>query len=322
MEKKFLISIDTEGDNLWKWKQGDEIKTENARFLPRFQTLCDKYGFKPTYLTNYEMACDDYFVSFAGEAAKDGRCEIGMHLHAWNCPPEYPLKTRDDVTPGAPYLIEYPEKIMDEKVAFMTQLLTEKFGTAPVTHRAGRWAMNDTYFRILDKYGYKTDCSVTPGKSWKHAAGQSPDSMGSDYTDSPVRPYEIDNTGIIEVPVTVRENHRLHHNPGEGIKKAIRNRYRSIKGQGKIWLRPDGRNIDDLLYLTNLIAESPRDDYLMFMLHSSEFMPGCNPRFSTEHEIDSLYNDLECLFDKISEKFDGITIGNYSASIEKRNLRR
>ncbi len=52
----FLITIDTEGDN--SWQNHDRITTENTRFLPRFQALCEKYAFKPVYLTNYEMAMD------------------------------------------------------------------------------------------------------------------------------------------------------------------------------------------------------------------------------------------------------------------------
>ncbi|NOM63837.1 deacetylase, partial [Klebsiella pneumoniae] len=37
----FLITIDTEGDN--RWQKHDSITTENARYLPRFQQLCEKY---------------------------------------------------------------------------------------------------------------------------------------------------------------------------------------------------------------------------------------------------------------------------------------
>ncbi len=59
----FLITIDTEGDNLWQ--KHDSITTENARYLPRFQQLCEKYGFKPVYLTNYEMAIDPFYIEFA-----------------------------------------------------------------------------------------------------------------------------------------------------------------------------------------------------------------------------------------------------------------
>ena len=47
----FIITIDTEGDNLWQNHR--VIKTENARYLARFQTLCERFGFKPVWLTNY-----------------------------------------------------------------------------------------------------------------------------------------------------------------------------------------------------------------------------------------------------------------------------
>lgn len=49
--KTFLITVDTEGDNLWQWKPGEKITTENSLFIPRFQELCEKYGLIPTYLT-------------------------------------------------------------------------------------------------------------------------------------------------------------------------------------------------------------------------------------------------------------------------------
>ena len=88
--KKFLITIDTESDNQWDYD--NPISTENAKFLPRFQELCERYKFKPTWLTNYEMANDDFFCHYMKEKQDDCLCEIGMHLHAWNTPPDYSLK--------------------------------------------------------------------------------------------------------------------------------------------------------------------------------------------------------------------------------------
>nr|BAE19861.1 lipopolysaccahride biosynthesis [Edwardsiella tarda] len=73
----FIITIDTEGDNLWQ--NHDRITTENARYLPRFQQLCEKYGFKPVYLTNYEMASDPVYVEFAQDVIARGCGEVGMH---------------------------------------------------------------------------------------------------------------------------------------------------------------------------------------------------------------------------------------------------
>lgn len=46
--KYFIITIDTEGDNLWEWKEGTPIGTENVKYLSRFQELCSQYRFKPT----------------------------------------------------------------------------------------------------------------------------------------------------------------------------------------------------------------------------------------------------------------------------------
>src|SRR5260221_5881140 len=62
-ETPLLITIDTEGDDLWSRPR--EITTRNARFLPRFQSLCERYRLKPVYLANYEMAMSDAFVEFA-----------------------------------------------------------------------------------------------------------------------------------------------------------------------------------------------------------------------------------------------------------------
>ena len=65
MCKYFIITVDTEGDDLWSYKLGDFISTKNADFIQPFQALCEKYGFKPVYLTNYEMANNNSFVKQA-----------------------------------------------------------------------------------------------------------------------------------------------------------------------------------------------------------------------------------------------------------------
>src|SRR5262252_5784664 len=100
-ETPFIITIDTEGDDIWSKPR--EITTRNAGYLPRFQALCERFGFKPVYLTNYEMAMSDAFVEFGRDALARGVGEIGMHLHAWNSPPIVPL-TSDDFR-FQPYLI-------------------------------------------------------------------------------------------------------------------------------------------------------------------------------------------------------------------------
>jgi len=52
-------------------------------------------------------------------------------------------------------------------------------------------------------------------------------------------------------------------------------------------------------------------DYVEFMLHSSEFMPGGSPTFKTESDIAILYNDLEQLFAYLSSRTKGMTLSEY-----------
>ncbi len=93
--------------------------------------------------------------------------------HASACveqPPTEPL-TADDWR-HKPYLIEYSDAMMREKVDYMTRLLEDTFQTKMVSHRAGRWAFDERYARLLVEYGYQVDCSVTPRVNWKTAKGR------------------------------------------------------------------------------------------------------------------------------------------------------
>lgn len=306
--KHFIITIDTEGDNLWKWKPGQEVTTKNVQYLKRFQELCAQYGFKPVWLSNWEMISDPLFVEFINRNAEAGNCELGMHLHAWNNPPFYELPRGEHS--GAPYLIEYPREIMEAKIAAITEKMKEQFGYVPVSHRAGRWAMNDTYFELLYQYGYRIDCSYTPGISWRDSLGQTPGFAGPDYRKASrdIQKYK----GIVEVPVTVEYTHRMFLDKNKSWKSNIKTALFGMAGQN-IWLRPGRDNRKDMLWM----IEKNRNgdgDYLMFMLHSSELMPGGSPTFKDAEAVEVLYGKLQVLFDVIKDSYEGCTLEEYVKS--------
>lgn len=58
-------------------------------------------------------------------------------------------------------------------------------------------------------------------------------------------------------------------------------------------------------------ALSTKRDYVEFMLHSSEFMPGGSPKFTSESAIEQLYQCLESLFARASVHFQGHTLSQY-----------
>lgn len=292
--KYFIITVDTEGDNGWAYRDGDVIKTENTRFIPRFQELCEKYSFQPVYLTDYEMACDDRFINYIKPKVDSGLCEVGIHVHAWNNPPLYELKR---IFKGNPYLIEYPFDIMRQKFSVTYNLIKERIGIAPVSHRAGRWVMNEDYFHLLEDFDIGVDCSVTPGVSWANTPGATI-AGGTDYSKETNRVYKI--CGVLEVPITI-----VSMRFGEGsLKSQLKH---LIKGRN-VWLRPATTSLRDM----KRILDAPRCDYVEFMLHSSELMPGGSPFFIDEISIERLYSDMDCLFDYARSKgYNGITLKDY-----------
>jgi hypothetical protein len=310
--KYFLITIDTEGDNLWEWNRKDKIQTENTLYLSRFQQICDEYGFKPVWLTNYEMISDPRYVDFISNVEERNTGEIGMHLHAWNSPPDYMLQRGQE---GKPYLIEYPDDIIEEKIAHITELIKSRTGISPVSHRAGRWATNERYFHYLMEYQYKVDCSVTPHIDWRTMPGMTKGFYGSNYINMPDKTFYIqDNNSkkkqsILEVPVTIRDVHRFIMPDFLSLKKMAGSLYRMVKGQ-TIWLRPNGKNNNKMKYIVQQSVKS-EDEYIMFMLHSSELMPGGSPLFRTIEDIDKLYHDMEELFKYIARNFTGITLRDF-----------
>jgi hypothetical protein len=199
---------------------------------------------------------------------------------------------------------------MKEKINFLSEKLTQTFNTTIMSHRSGRWAMNQTYFDLLIDSGIKIDCSVTPYVSWKKSKGLTTGSIGSDYTGCSETSFAVkhgsQNSFLFEIPVTIRVLRTLFFTDPQTVFSDLK---RFIFGK-PVWLRPNGNNLREMLALIEYIRKS-NGDYLMFMLHSSEFMPGGSPNFKTEESIEKLYNDINIIFENIHRDFQGITLKDY-----------
>lgn len=306
----FLLTIDTEGDDLWSRPR--EITTRNLAYLPRFQALCERFGFKPTYLTNWEAVNDEGYQEFAKNVLARGQGEVGLHIHSWNSPPLVPL-TADDFH-HQPYLTEYPEALLREKVRVMTDRLEQVFGRKMLSHRGGRWAFDAAYARALVDNGYLVDCSVTPHRSWRSSKGDPAGPGGPDHSGAPEEPYYVQfgpgKPRLLELPMTIMR--RPCHGPELWLRKALkRQAYRAD------WMRPDGHNLQRLLRVVDDVAALDRD-YLEFTLHSSEFMPGGSPTFRSEGDIERLYDHLERLFERVRRRFVGATLSSFARSFMRR----
>ena len=153
---------------------------------------------------------------------------------------------------------------------------------------------------------------------------------GPDYTRFPDRAYFLDLTDIskpgdsplLEVPLTVQRPdqriakflHQLVRRAPRLLRAAVNRLYPAVAQ-----LRPQKGNLRELLGILKQAKRQGRD-YVEFMLHSSEFMPGGSPNFRTDSDIETLYGDLEELFSVArAEGFQGSTLSDYrKAFVESR----
>jgi hypothetical protein len=331
-EVPFLITIDTEGDDLWG--RPLHITTRNAGYLPRFQALCERHGFKPVYLTNHEMACSEAFVAFGRDVAARDAGEIGMHLHAWNSPPIVAI-TEDDFL-HQPYLIEYPDALMREKIKRLTGLLQERFDREIVSHRAGRWAFDGRYAAMLSQAGYLVDCSVTPGVDWRGNPGHPQGDGGSDYSRFPLEPYFLDPAdisrpaaeGLLEVPMTIVRG-ALPERAAWAYRLPLLRRVANRVSPAATWLSPlqpalrapFEHNVELMMQAARAALERGAP-HLEFMLHSSELMPGGSPSFADASDIDRLYDALEALFGMLAPRCRGMTLKEFRSFHLRRGRSR
>jgi len=313
----FLITVDVEGDNLWSKPR--KITTENAKYLLRFQLLCEKYAFRPTYLVNYEMAMSQEFQELGCGVIKNNSGEIGCHVHSWNNPPLYKLTEDDLVT--HPYLFEYPKKIIRQKLDFMTKLLEDTFHVKINSHRAGRWGFNEIYAQVLLEYAYCVDCSVTPFVSWSQNKGDPNQEGGPDYSNFLDRSYFLDLNNIskegestlLEIPVTIIEDQSSVLNYYKKLFKhyLFNNKKNKVLTSSNVsWFRPMKKNLKDMLRIVD-ICRKKDSEYVEFMIHSSELMPGGSPYFRTSKDIEKLYSDIDILFCEASKTFKGRTLKEF-----------
>jgi hypothetical protein len=312
-ETPFVITVDTEGDDIWSRPR--EITTHNARCLPRFQTLCERYGFRPVYLANYEMANCAEFVDFARDVLNRDAGEIGMHLHAWNTPPLVP-RTDDDFR-YQPYLTEYPDDVMRAKIRVMTVLLEERFGRRVVSHRAGRFGFDGRYAAMLLEEGYLVDCSVTPGVDWSTTPGAPDGAGGPDYRAFPDHPYFLTpgdiatpaRRGLLEVPVTIGTSGLYRAAPWAyrlPVAGPIFNRISPMRS----WACPGENGLAGMLRAARA-ARAGAAVCVEFLVHSSELMPGGSPRFRASADIERLYASLEVLFEDLAAWCRGTTLAEF-----------
>ena len=181
---------------------------------------------------------------------------------------------------------------------------------------------------MLAESGYLVDSSITPHISWESRLGDPKKSGGSNYYNFPENCYWIDlddinkastSSPLLEVPVTVTYLEgffasvlRRMFSDGS-FPSLVINRLFSRPSM----LRPTGSNLGDIsLILKKALREAW--PYVLFMLHSSELMPGGSPSFSDSKSIEKLYADLDMLFKTAYRDFEECSLSEFHRSFGRQ----
>jgi hypothetical protein len=322
---KVIITIDTEADNQWGLAPSQE--TENIRFIPRFQALCERYRFAPTYLCTYEIASAKAFDDILRPLHASGCAEIGAHLHPWTTPP---LSRWDRGEKALAYPSELPIGVYASKLESLTELLADKIGAPPRSYRAGRWGLSAAHVPVLLRHGYIVDCSVTPLVRWTDRGAQE---HGQDFVDAPVRPYFMawgdpareGTSSLLEVPVTIlytnalmRRSPMLRGVYGRHRRSTLArllNRTFVIAPQ---WFRPFA---DMTVGRLRAVFDTARDldlPVIEMMFHSSELMPKGSPHSPDEEAVERLFERLDGTFAFLArEGVEGSTLTAFAEPISR-----
>lgn len=307
---KFIITVDTEADN--QWQRSKNISLENIKHIPRFQELCQKYNFNPTYLVTYEVATDNTSSNILSTLAKDNKAEIGAHLHPWTTPP-YTRDMEWEMTHHR-FPSELPLEELGQKIRSLTEGIKSKFNIEPKSFRAGRWGFDSNVARVIKEYGYIADSSITPGISWKRTTGDPKGVGGPNYKNAQIVPYElsIDNilengkSGVIEIPMTILPT-------GSLVERSLRKVFHKNR-----WLRifPETKASDLVeIYKTASRLALP---YIQFMIHSSELMSGGSPYSKEKKNVENTYYILESFFDFLTtNSVGGVSLSQFALSFAK-----
>jgi len=323
---KFIITIDTEGDN--QWDHGRTLTVENIRYVPRFQELCEKYLIKPTYLVTSEVCEDSYAKNIFTEYISTGKAEIGAHLHSWTTPPFLNSDGFRENDSNHAFATELPRHLVAAKIKHLTSQIENSFGKRPSSFRSGRYGFDANLAEVLTENFYLVDSSVTPFVSWEEHSGIPGGKGGPDFIDNLPLPsiYNFNSGSLVEIPITIlptrfplNKNVSLARDYFKNVNNSL-----ILRGFRKVffrtqpyWLRPTPDM--DIRMLNELLIETinKRLPFIVMMFHSSELMPGCSVYRPDNESIENLYELLEAFFIELHDK----EIGSFTLTEAAQNYK-
>jgi hypothetical protein len=288
-----MVVVDTEEEFDWDAPVSRQATSVTAmRHIERTQTLCGAVGLVPTYVIDYPIATQPAGYDMIRSWAKEGRCDIGAHLHPWVNPPfDEQLNGRNT------YLCNLPASLQRAKMRQLHQAIVQNVGVVPRVFKAGRYGIGRDGLAVFDELGLVVDASVNPCMDFT-ADG------GPDFSYFDARPFWIDQQQhVVEVPCTHgfvgwargqgrwlrRAAESLPGLPGPGILSRL-------GAVNRVMLSPEGNTLPEMIALTRALLA---DGLTLFSLtfHSPSVVPGHTPYVRSQADLSVFLTTIERYFE-------------------------
>ncbi len=285
------VIVDTEADFDWTGPfSREEHSLRSIAGIGRVQELFDRFGVRPTYLVDYPVATDPAAIRTLGALLDQGRCDIGVQLHAWTTPPFDELLCERNS-----YGCNLPRHLQEAKLATLMAAVARAFTIKPRVFKAGRYGFADVSAELLEEADFLVDTSVLPFTALTQQGGPT-------FHGVPDGPYWFgQRRPMLELPVTRHFAGLLRRCAPGRVHRLVDNRLgRGIRLPGifarlglldRLTLTPEGMTYENMRDLAaGLVADGRR--VLTLSFHSPSLAPGNTPYVRSEAELQSFLERL------------------------------
>lgn len=290
-----LLSLDVEEEGLFRRRyqcRGPQVR--NVECLKKLFPILER-GARPTFFCAYSVLTNEDALGALDTVRKYG--EVGAHLHHWNTPPIGPNIPGDGILEAVP-AAQLPLQCLDAKLEHLLEACRAYAGDAVCSFRMGRWDLHGDMLPFLQARGIKVDASVRPLHCF------SDKNLGPDHFCAPRDPYWIPVNGekILEVPLTVTPLlSPLTLIPNRAAwGKRLRE---TLRYWGALALLPVEHPLWLMKLTTNLHLNSGATT-LSLTWHSSDLMPGGNPRLPDEAAVNAFIVKVSRYLDWLEHNFN------------------
>ena len=292
-----VVVVDTEEEFDWSapFDRG-ATSVRHMRRIGRFQSVCEAWGVRPTYVVDYPIADQSDGVEALAPLFRDGRALIGAHLHPWVSPPHEEAVSARNSYPG-----NLPRALERAKLAALRDRIEAAFGTRPRIYKAGRYGIGPNTFALLQELGFDVDLSPAPPFDLRGDGGP-------DYSGRGLQPQW--HGGVLSIPGTGAlvgwlPDPRLYASATRVKPLRLGGILARIGAVERLALSPEGQTLDDMTRLLRwLHARGER--LFVLSLHSPSLEPGHTPYVRTEGELADFLGVLDGFLRVFMREFGGV----------------